>query len=384
MKAIYYDSDMITAEDILYGLFEAGIQAERSSLIVSLDLADPEQIEKISLEVKQYDLAISKSFSVNIAEGCHLAGCTYIAWCYDSPVRALYCKEALYPTNRIFVFDSKQLMRLRELGLDNVYYEPLAANFTQSSLISISDNDILRLDRDVSFIGSIYDKGYYDAFIRNAPQCLPECEELFDRLICRWDGDTVFDKVSDDCINALYEVMSKKDRDLYSISNRYLTEVMALSYELTRRDRIMILNASSERFETIVHTYNPDKYKDVLTATLVPPVELYSDELYRIYAASKINLNITLRSIESGVPQRVFDILSVGGFVMSNFQEDAAVLFDPDREIVMFSSVDEFLDKADYYIHHEKERLEIGARGYLKVKDKYNSANAIKNMIAKI
>lgn len=384
MKAIYYDSDMIKANDILYGLLENGIEAVRSPITVWLDHSDSEQTEKIAAEVREYDLAISKSFSVNIAEGCRIAGCPYIAWCYDSPVRALYRAEAAYPMNRIFVFDSRQLMRLRQLGLENVYYEPLAANITAASLVSITDDDIMRLDRDVSFIGSIYDRGYYDAFIRSVPQCLEECEALLDGLCCRWNGDVLFDRAGDDCISALYGAMSKKDRDLYSMSDRYLTEVMALSYELTRRERISILNASSERFKTVVHTNNPDRYRDILKSEVLPPVALYSDELYRIYAASKINLNITMRSIECGVPQRVFDILSVGGFVMTNHQEDAAVLFEPDREIVMFSCVEEFLDKADYYIRHEKERLEIGARGYLKVRNRYNCANAIADMISKL
>ena len=102
LKAIFYDSDMIVSEGILYGLIETGIDVVRSDLIVMLDDLNDEQIEIITKEVRDYDFAISRSFSVNIAEGCHIAGTVYISWCYDSPVRALYRKEALYPTNRIF------------------------------------------------------------------------------------------------------------------------------------------------------------------------------------------------------------------------------------------------------------------------------------------
>ena len=384
MKAIYYDSDMIVDEGILYGLFEAGIDTVRSDLIVALDDTKPEQIEKIASEVGDYDFAISRSFSVNIAEGCRTVGTVYIAWCYDSPVRALYRKEALYTTNRIFVFDKIQLTRLKKLGIEHVYYEPLAANMTRASLVSITDEDIARFDRDVSFVGSLYDKGYYNAFMLKMPQCSDECEALFAKHVCNWNGSVIFDELDDKCIDSLYRIVSKTDRDLYSMSDRFLTELIVLSYELSRRDRIGILNAASDRYQTIVHTHNPEKYTDILKAELRPPIEMFSDDLYRIYAASKINLNITLRSIESGVPQRVFDILSVGGFVMSNYQEEATELFEPDKEIVLFGSIDEFLDKAGYYISHEKERLEIGARGYLKVRDKYNYANAVRDMISRI
>ncbi len=384
MKAIFYDSDMIVSEGILYGLIETGVDVTRSELIVMLDDLNEEQIDVIAKEVKEYNFAISRSFSVNIAEGCHIAETCYISWSYDSPVRALYRKEALYPTNRVFVFDKKQLVRLREIGMENVYYEPLAANMTKAALINITDDDILRFERDVSFIGSIYDKGFYDAFMNEAPMCLDECESLFAKYLCSWDGSVIFDELSEECIKKLYAIVSKENREFYSLSDRFLTEVIILSYELSRRDRIEILNASADHFTTVVHTYDPEKYAGVIKADLRPPVEMYSDDLFRIYAASKINLNVTLRSIESGVPQRVFDILSVGGFVMSNYQEEAAELFEPDKEIVMFGSTEEFIDKARYYIANEKKRLEIGARGYLKCRDKYNYANAVKSMLSKL
>ncbi len=384
MKAVFYDSDKIVSEGIIYGLLETGIEVVRSDLIVSLDSLIEEQTEFIAKEVRSYDFAISRSFSVNIAEACHIAGVPYISWSYDSPVRALYCKEALYPENRIFVFDKVQLSRLKKAGIQNIYYEPLAANMIKASLVSITDEDIVRFDRDVSFIGSIYAKGFYDTFINTAPECKEECEVLFDKHYCSWDGSVIFDELGDDAVDRLYGIMSKKDRDLYSMSNRFLVEVLVLSYELTRRERIGILNASAERFNTIVHTYDPGQFTDILNASLKPPIEPLSDDLYRIYAASKINLNLTMRSIENGIPQRVFDIMSVGGFVMSNWQEDAANLFVPDREIVLFRSVEEFIDKAGYYIAHEKQRLEIGARGYLKVRDKYNYANAVRDMVSKL
>lgn len=384
MKAIFYDSDKIVSEGILYGLLEVGIDVTRSELKVTLDDLNAEQIDIISDEVKNFDFAISRSFSVNIAEGCHIAETAYISWSYDSPVRALYRKEALYPINRVFVFDKKQLARLKAIGLENVYYEPLAANMTKAALVNISESDLIRFDRDVSFIGSLYDKGYYESFMKEAPQCLDDCESLLNKSLCKWDGSVIFDNLNERCIDSLYRIVSKENRELYSMSDRFLTELIVLSYELSRRERVEILNASAQHFDTVIHTYDPDKFKDILKARTLPPIDFYSDDIFRIYAASKINLNITLRSIESGVPQRVFDILSVGGFVMSNYQEEAAELFEPDKEIVLFRSTDEFIDKATYYIANEKKRLEIGARGYLKCRDKYNYANSIRSMLSKL
>ncbi len=49
---------------------------------------------------------------------------------------------------------------------------------------------------------------------------------------------------------------------------------------------------------------------------------------FKVFYSSKININMTLRSIESGVPLRIIDIMSIGGFVMSNNQEEIPELFE--------------------------------------------------------
>ncbi len=386
MKALFYISTSIGGDDILYGLLQSGVDADRSNLAVQLDVIDEGQIDQIAIEVRDYDFVITRDFSVNVAEGCHISGIPYISWCYDSPVMALYRKEALYDTNRIFTFDKKHIERLKAIGVAEVYYQPLAANMVKAGQVRISDNDLKKYNRDISFVGSTYHKGYYSTLSGDIPEEYRyECEDILKKNMCLWKkNSTIFGKLSDPAIEYYYKKISKEERDAHNISDRYLTELLVLVYELTSRERIHLLNKCVEKYETIVHTYNPDDCRDIFLPELRGPLKALSDELFKVYAAAKININLTMRSIEAGVPQRVFDILSVGGCVFSNYQEEAEELFEPDREIVLFKSIDEFMDKADYYIDHEKERLEIGARGYLKVRDKYNYPAAIKNMLSKI
>lgn len=383
MKALYYISSKIKGDDILYGLLQLNIEAERSELIVELDELSDDQIDQIAKESKDFDFVISRNFSVNIAEGCHISGVPYLAWCYDSPVMTLYRKEALYDTNRIFAFDKKHIERLKKIGLTEVYYQPLAANMVKANRVIISDSDLRKYRRDISFIGSIYYKGYYSTIAADSPsEYRKECDELFERHLCRWDkGNTIFDELSEPAAEYFYDKLSKTGRDEHNITDRFLTELLLLVYELTSRERIYLLNECAKKYNVIIHTHEPENYGEIIKAKINGPLKELSDELFRIYAASKININLTMRSIETGVPQRVYDILSVGGCVFSNYQEEAEELFAPDKEIVLFKSLDEFMDKADYYIRHEKERLEIGARGYLRVRDEYNYPNAIRNMI---
>ena len=88
----------------------------------------------------------------------------------------------------------------------------------------------------------------------------------------------------------------------------------------------------------------------------------------KIFKCSKINLNMTLRSIKSGIPQRAFDIMGCGGFLLSNYQPELAEYFIPGEDLVLYDSVDDLIQKIDYYLSHEEERLQIAKNGYEKVK----------------
>ncbi len=387
MKALFYRSTEIGEENIIWGLLELSIEAVKSENVVYLSRKDDDQTEIITKEISEgYDFVITRDFSVNVAEACYTAGTPYISWCYDSPVMALYCKEALYPTNYIFVFDRKHLGRLKDIGIKNVFYQPLAANMTKAELTVITPADIDRYACDVSFVGGMYDYGYYDRFKgRVNPDVIEECEGLFNRHMCRWDKDlTIFDELSDRAIEILYAQLDDNRNTDLSISNRYMTEILVLVYELTHRERFAILDTLGQKYNTVLNTRQPEKLSGKMHAKVCSELEQLGEELFKRYAAASVNLNLTMRSIESGVPQRIYDIMSVGGCVFSNYQEEAAELFEPDREIILFKSPEELTDKINYYLSHERERAEICINGHKKVKECYNYPKAIENMLSRL
>lgn len=49
----------------------------------------------------------------------------------------------------------------------------------------------------------------------------------------------------------------------------------------------------------------------------------------------------------------------VGGFLMSNYQEDFLRHFEPEKHMVMYGSIYEAIDKCDYYLGHDEERNTI-------------------------
>ncbi len=91
-----------------------------------------------------------------------------------------------------------------------------------------------------------------------------------------------------------------------------------------------------------------------------------------------------MASIESGIPQRVFDIMSAGGFVLSNDQPEIRELFSPDREVVLFSSIEELKEKAVFYLKHKDIRRKIAEKGYSAVSGKYSTTEALKKMFTTV
>ena len=103
-----------------------------------------------------------------------------------------------------------------------------------------------------------------------------------------------------------------------------------------------------------------------------------------IYRCSKINLNISLKSILTGIPLRAFEIMGSGGFLASNYQEDFLEFFRPDEDFICYMSLEELMDKVEYYMVHEKERLEIAENGYRKVKMEHTYKQRVDNILENI
>lgn len=93
----------------------------------------------------------------------------------------------------------------------------------------------------------------------------------------------------------------------------YLGNV-TLVRKLGEMERIVCLNTLAENHTIDLYTTSHSPFIDSLN---VHPALNYYVELGKAYYYSKINLNITLPSIETGVPQRIYDIWHM---VVSFFQ----------------------------------------------------------------
>ena len=126
-------------------------------------------------------------------------------------------------------------------------------------------------------------------------------------------------------------------------------------------ERTELIPAISSRHP--LHLYTNDITYSCPGCTNHGPVDYYHEAPYVFYH-SRINLNITLRSIKSGIPLRAFDIMGSQGFLLTNYQEDFLDCFTPDEDFVYYTDQEDLLGKIEYYLSHEQERREIARNGY--------------------
>ena len=99
------------------------------------------------------------------------------------------------------------------------------------------------------------------------------------------------------------------------------------------------------------------------------------------FKCAKINLNISLRSIHTGMPLRALDILGCGGFLLTNYQPDFEEYFTAGEDYVYYDSREDLLALVDYYLTHDEERKQIAANGYRKAKEKLSYRGQVEKML---
>jgi spore maturation protein CgeB len=101
---------------------------------------------------------------------------------------------------------------------------------------------------------------------------------------------------------------------------------------------------------------------------------IISEQSNIIYQATKVNINLHSANdstlfdpIGDFVNPRTFEIALCGGFQLCDYRPAVAELFEPDTEMIYFSSLAEAVDKARYYLTHDNSRDKIVERTREKV-----------------
>ena len=367
MRLLLYDMGAYTQQDIMETLDGMGI-SYKNILYKLKDITRDAYFEKRVnelLEQETYNAVFSVNYYPILADICLKRDLPYLSWSYDSPLNVEKIEETLgYHTNYVFFFDRVECQDYWRKGYQNVFHLPLAVNTKRLDEIQISDREGTKYNTEISMVGQLYDtvlpmlmipldeyqKGYLTGIIE-AQMRLYGCYFLPEVIT------EEFVKGMNEKYKALGQVSVELNRNGL---------VLSVAKHITHMERVLLLDTLSESYQ--VHLYGPDKVEELAKVRWCGSAG-YFDEMPKVFKGSKINLNISLKCIQSGVPLRALDIMGSGGFLLTNYQPELAEYFVDGEELVMYTSLEDAVEKCAYYLEHDDERREIAKKGYQKVSE---------------
>lgn len=315
----------------------------------------------------EYDCCFSFNYFPIVSNNCRKLGIKYIAAIYDSPYVMLYSYSLINPNNYVFMFDKQEYLHLKNGGINTVYYSPLPVNGTIIDFLMKKPFDREKLSAEVSFVGSLYneDHNFFDRLATANDYTKGYLDAIMEAQLRVQGYNFIEEVLTPDIMEELQRVAPYQSTPSGIETPGYIYSNYFIDRKLTSIERQRLLASVAEHAALKVYTI--DKNAVIANAQNMGAVDYYSEMPY-VFANSKINLNITLRSIQSGIPLRAMDIMGASGFLLTNFQADFLDYFIPNEDFVYYESEEDLIDKVNYYLSHEKERAEIAHNGHEKVK----------------
>lgn len=376
MRVLFIWWDAFGNNDVAYELNRRGYEVIKYPFNNKMGQRDLRERERLieALSEQDFEFVFSFDYFPTVSLACNLKKVKYVAWTYDSPLMSLYNCTIVSPYNYIFVFDRTEYNELIAKGLEHIYYLPLAAPVERYDSYEMSGEEKTVYEVPISFVGSTYSENHHSYYKRLC--------ELDDYTKGYADGIMVAqkgmygDQILENMLAAAPDIEKNMEKKFgsanvegfYMSQTKYFTTTFLAKY-VTVMERQEILTMLSEKYHVALYTL---KKTPSLPKIDNRGMAGSKKEASLIYRSSKINLNITLRTIRSGIPLRAFEVMGSGGFLLTNLQMDFFELFEPNVDFVYYSSYKDLMEKTEYYLEHDKERQEIALNGYEKVK-KYHT-----------
>jgi len=253
-------------------------------------------------------------------------------------------KNLTLPNVLIFTFEKEDVSELSNLGFEHVDYLPTASALSLNK--NYKTHQYSFLQDAVSYIGSSFEptkKQWFRPGYADKSAGL-EYNEFFgqDRL-------------------SIVDFVLQKQSSLFASKNELYHYAGYVSAQATQQYRLNILKSLEQ---DSLHIFGDDKWNDFgLQAGIHPPVNNI-DAAPSIFANSMINLNISSCQLKTGVNLRLYDIPASGGFLITDWKESIAELFDPEKETAAFKTAGELKDLISFYKNHpaEREKITVAAR----------------------
>lgn len=371
-----------------YNLLDTRWAFEQKGFTVTL-LTDPIQnpeedtdytarlAERLAAEC--YDFVFSLNYFPVLAESCHQASLPYVCWNCDGSLLAMYHTSIFYPTNVIFTFDYKNYREFQCLGVENIYHLPLAVNTHRLEKQAPSGD----MAYPVSFVGSLYEENTFQQIKDRLPDYLAGYLRGTINAQKLVSGGNMLELLLTEDIVAELEELScyhKSDQSFAGVKQLFATTILGFQTASEERRENLTALAAHLKPPFTVHLFTESDGQDLTQVISHPPID-YHREMPAIFQQSKINLNMTIPNITTGIPLRAWDVLGCGGFLLSNYQPEFDNYFELEKHLDIFEDSGELLEKTDFYLRHDALRSKIAQAGREVVARDHNYLVRIEQML---
>lgn len=376
MNILFYRYGSICEPDIIASFKHLGFNiTEDTREVYNKQLLPSDCIKGLNELLKQdtYSFIFSINFFPSVSDVCNIWGIPYLCLIVDSPVLELFSTSLANPCNKVFLFDRQLYNDFHHINSDGIFHIPLATNvrdnYATATMASAADR--ARFSSDISFIGSLYsEKCLYNQIT------LPEkmrgyVDGLIEAQLLVYGYNFIEECVTPELIEAFCKVRPELINfpDSMKVDTKAVIAQHIISVKVAEQERLRYLKALSEHFNVDLYT-GSDTYSMPLIHNR--GFAKTNTEMPIIFHQSKINLNLTAKSIRSGLSLRIFDVLGCEGFLITNYQAELPEHFNIGEDLEAYTSLDDLMGKCEYYLSHDKDRQEIAHNGFEKVK-KYHT-----------
>lgn len=345
-------------------------------------------------DINRYYCVFSVNFMPLISDVCQEFGIKYISWIYDAPIHIRRTDTLKNSVNEIYAFDRVQAEKYASMGI-KAHHLVLAADtdvFSRDGIRKIIEqrkklknpwdagfvptgDESGKYICDVALVGKLYTSEYN--VIANVQDQYTKgvMEGIIGSQLKIYGGYFLGDVIDDRVMNLINGGIARVTNGRESVIKEQVE--YALATEITRRERFMALSLLQNRCKVLLCSNESDS--SLNNVNNIGYVDYYT-QMPEVFRQAKINLNISLKIIQSGIPLRVMDVLGCGGFLITNYQPELEEYFVNGEDLVIYEDMTDLVLKVQYYLEHDDERRRIADNGFKKVKELCSFDDRIKKM----
>jgi hypothetical protein len=345
-------------------------------------------VEELELAVSRLDPAFiaAINYTSGLAEFCHAMGRPLMCWEIDPTTSQL--RPAGTPTadSWIFTYRAGHVEPYRAAGFANVEHLPLATDTARRCPVELMPEEEQIYAAPVSFVGA---------------SMVAEALQFRQRFLAEYVGWLGDGGASDPGggVRMLDEVLAAQRADL----TRYLVPELLdarfgdfLEYaraaegaedpvmwvaEIAASEKRLSVVASLGRLGAVAWGDAGWQQVERFGARYSGRYARHTDELNRVYCASTINVDIGRLYQPDIVTMRVFDVLACGGFLLAERSADLERLFEIGVEVEAWSSLEELVSKASFYLNNPEAARAVAERGMNAVRTRHTIRQRVQQML---